>query len=421
MSVYEQLVGQAAAINEIQRAAAAAAAQRRREADPAAAEAINAAMSQAWLFTGPPGSGRSLAAQILAAALQCTAESPGCGKCSECKATMGRNHPDVTWVSTDLVTIKADEVRRYVAESYVEPMQGHYKIFIIEDADRMLPRTTNVLLKAIEEPADRTIWMLCTAAAADVLPTIRSRCRLVNLVTPSVQEVADLLVTRDGVDPQRALVAASAAQSHVGVARALATDPAASALRRHTLQTLTAIHTVGDAVLGAQLLLDAETMMATSGEAARSDESAKNKQSRARQPQSKRAHADAADIDAEQRRLMEALGLDPNEKVPAAVRAQIKIDAAERKRRKTRELRDMLDRELIYMEAFYRDVLAMQIGAEVALINADFAAEIAQQAKACSREMAIARMDALAQARRRLQANVAPALALEAALVTMVD
>ena len=417
MSVYEELVGQSAAIGDIERAAAAA-----RQGG------VSAAMSHAWLFTGPPGSGRSLAAQVLAAALQCTSEIPGCGQCAECKAVMGKNHPDISWVSTDLVTIKAEEVREYVAQSYVEPMQGRFKIYIIEDADRMLPRTTNVLLKAIEEPAERTIWMLCTVGAADVLPTIRSRCRVVNLVTPSVQEVANLLVSRDGVEPQRALVAASAAQSHVGVARALATDPAAAALRRNSLRIVTEIHGVGDAVLAAQLMLDAEEMYADAdGEAGAQQAHGGKAGGKASKSAGKSGSSAAAqrarveaEVEAEQARRMAALGLDPDAKVPRAIAAQVKVDAAEFKRRQTRMQRDMLDRELIYMESFYRDVIAVQLGAEVGLINADFAQAIKDTAAQCSGPQAIARMDALAKARQRLRANVTPALALEAALVEMI-
>lgn len=166
----------------------------------------------------------------------------------------------MTLVSTDQVTISAEDVREYVARSYVAPTSGAWRIIIIEDADRMLTRTTNVLLKAIEEPGARTVWMLCTAATADVLPTIRSRCRNINLVTPQASQVADLLIKRDGVDAKVAHIAARAAQSHIGVALALATDPQASAIRRNTLNVLAKIDGVGDAALGAHLLADTIAM-----------------------------------------------------------------------------------------------------------------------------------------------------------------
>lgn len=395
MSVYDELVGQSAAISEIQRAAAAA---------RALGETAASAMTHAWLFTGPPGSGRSLAAKVLAAALECTGDIPGCGECAECKAVMGNNHPDITWVSTDLVTIKAEEVRQYVAQSYVAPTSGTYRVFIVEDADRMLARTSNVLLKAIEEPAPRTVWILCTVAAADVLPTIRSRTRHINLVTPSAESVADLLVSRDGVEPERALLAAQAAQSHIGVAKALATDPSAHALRYTTLKALTAIRGVGDAALAAQLFLDSEAM--------HTDESGVQEKTTA-------AADTKLQIEKEQARRMEALGLDPHAKVPAAVKNQIKIEADNLKRRQTRSQRDMLDRELIYIESFYRDVLVMQLGSDTALINGDFRADIERIASDSTPEQTITRMDALNTARRRLRGNVTPALALEAALVQL--
>lgn len=175
MSIFDDLVGQEAAVYELQRAADAARAVNQRSAidvtgQSSSSDVAAQAMSQAWLFTGPPGSGRSLAALSLAGALLCTGPTPGCGVCPQCIAVMERNHRDVTLVTTDHVTISAEQVRQYVASSYVAPTSGAWRIIIIEDADRMLTRTTNVLLKAIEEPGARTVWMLCTAAVADVLP-----------------------------------------------------------------------------------------------------------------------------------------------------------------------------------------------------------------------------------------------------------
>lgn len=423
MSIYERLVGQSAAVAEIKRAAAAARASHdagqiveascstSSSSEAGSSPATNSsAMTHAWLFTGPPGSGRSLAAHILAAALQCTGQIPGCAECAACKAVMSNNHPDVSWVRTDLVTLKAEEVRAYVAQSYVAPEQGKYRIFIVEDADRMLARTSNVLLKAIEEPAPRTVWMLCTTSAADVLPTIRSRTRNINLVAPSPRDVAQLLVSRDGIEQDKALIAAQAAQSHIGVARALAADPAASALRLNTLTALTSIKGVGDAVLAAQLFLDAEAMYSNS-------EKSEKESAPLNAPLTAPLTAED-EIARETQRRMEALGLDPNGKVPAAIKSQIKSDADDLKRRKTRMQRDMLDRELIYIESFFRDVMIMQTGASVALINADFSGAIEQRAADTSLKHTIACLEECAQARRRLQANVTPHLALEAALVS---
>ena len=410
MSVFDVLVGQEQVLREIKRAAQAARAANEGSSDAGSDSAASeSAMTHAWLFTGPPGSGRSLAAKVLAAALLCTGETPGCGECAACKAVIGDNHPDVTLVSTELVTISAQEVREYVTQSYLAPQQGKYRVFIIEDADRMLTRTTNVLLKAIEEPAPRTVWMLCTTAAADVLPTIRSRTRNINLVTPKVEDVAKLLVEREGVDPQRARIAAQAAQSHIGVARALATDPRASALREKTLSALVAVTGVGEAAIAAQMLLDAQEM--------HTPIAGRGKQTKAQADQDEQALDPEEIAAAQERERMEAFGLDPDARVPASVRAQVKADAQNAKRRQTRIQRDMIDRELIYLLGFFRDVLMVQLGAEVDLINPDFAEHIQERAARDTVSDTLAHMDTLALARERMGANVAPLLAMEAALV----
>ncbi|MDP9806234.1 DNA polymerase-3 subunit delta' [Trueperella bonasi] len=398
MSVFDDLVGQEAAVAELTRAAHAARGISESFGDHAGAQLAPgaSAMSHAWLITGPPGSGRSLAARAFAAALQCEETEPGAGECAHCKAVMGGNHPDVTALSTDLVTIGADEVREYVASSYQAPASGAWKVFIVEDADRMLPRTTNVLLKAIEEPGPRTVWILCTAAVADVLPTIRSRTRNVNLVTPAPQDVARLLVEREGADPQRALVAAQAAQSHIGVAKALATDPDAAAVRKKTLDAVVGIRTTGDAVLAAMMLTDMDAMRGAEGE---------------------KADEEAAEREVEERLL--AMGLEPGARVPAAVRSQVKAAGVDSKRRAARNMQDMVDRELIYATSLYRDVLVRQLGADVALVNADYEAAVEQIATDTTPGVTLSRIDALSEARLRLRGNVAVQLLMEAALVEL--
>ncbi|MCI7551822.1 MAG: DNA polymerase III subunit delta' [Actinomycetaceae bacterium] len=432
MSVFDELVGQSAVVAELKRAAEAArAANLGREADvssdagaPRHAQAArsgnagqethtglsSAAMSHAWLFTGPPGSGRSTAARALAASLLCTGEVPGCGECSACKAVMEANHPDVSSLSTDLVSITIAQVRELVAKSYLAPSSGAYRVFIIEDADRMVVNTTNVLLKAIEEPAESTVWMLCTANVADVLPTIRSRCRNVNLVTPSVEDVAARLVETDAVDPDQALIAARVAQSHIGVARALATDPEAAELRRNTLGLVGRIEGVGDAVLAAGALLDPEYMYGRSSEA--QDAKAADK-----------AAQKAADeqAKAEEERLAQAMGLEADAKIPKLVRDQAGFSAEDMRRRKTRTQRDRLDRELLYIASYFRDVLIVHSQATVDLINEDFRDSIENAASMISQQDTIGIMDALDAARTRIAANVAPQLALEAALITIVE
>ncbi|WP_353065798.1 DNA polymerase III subunit delta' [Arcanobacterium hippocoleae] len=392
------------------------------DAATAAGAAVNlAAMSHAWLITGPPGSGRSLAARAFAAALECTdPDTPGCGKCNSCKAVMAGNHPDVEIKSTNAVTISAKEVRDLVAQAYLSPASGSWRIFIIEDADRMLTNTTNVLLKAIEEPANQTVWMLCTTAPADVLPTIRSRCRNINLATPSPKAVAQLLAQRDGIDFETALVAAQAAQSHIGVARALLHDESAKALRFRTLSALASIRGIGDAVITAKAFTDANYMLAQAeSAAAAATDTNTSTTALAKQGRKKSSHeaSEEAAVAAARIAKMEALGLDPNGKIPAAVRAQISNAAEDEKRRKTRLQHDMIDRELTYLLSYFRDVLMIQLGASAMLINPDFQDSIAKRANATKSTQTLKVLDAIATARERLTSYVNPLLLLESALI----
>lgn len=212
MTVWDDLQGQPAVVEQLRQASS------------------GEGLTHAWLFTGPPGSGRSNAAKAFAAALNCDQDDVslrGCGSCAACLTILGETHSDVTFVRTEKVTITIDEARELVATAGNRPSSGRWRIIVVEDADRMAERTTNVLLKAIEEPTPRTVWMLCAPSPADVLVTIRSRCRSVALRLPPASDVAALLVKRDGVDPALAEQAARAAQSHVGIARRLARDPAA--------------------------------------------------------------------------------------------------------------------------------------------------------------------------------------------------
>jgi len=222
MSVWDTVVGQADAVGVLR-----------------AASQNPAAMTHAWLITGPPGSGRSVAARAFAAALQC--EAGGCGHCRACTTTMAGTHADVLVVATEKVTISIEEVRDLIGVAQRMPSQGRWRVIVLEDADRMVERTSNVLLKAIEEPPPRTVWLLCAPSPQDVIVTIRSRCRRVVLRVPPVADVARLLVERDGVDPALADAAARAAQSHIGLARRLARDPEARERRAKTLRLAAAI------------------------------------------------------------------------------------------------------------------------------------------------------------------------------------
>ena len=220
-------------------------------------DADASAMTHAWLITGPPGSGRSNAARAFAAALQCTGKVPGCGRCKPCRDVMAGSPPDVVRLATDKLLITMDEVKELIGQAQRRPWTGSWRVILVEDADRMAERTTNVLLKSIEEPPPQTVWLLCTPSADDVLPTIRSRCRLVTLRIPPADAVAELLVRRDGADPEVAARAARASQSHIGLARHLAKDPGAWERRRRLLLAPVSLRSVGDAVLAAADLVEA--------------------------------------------------------------------------------------------------------------------------------------------------------------------
>ena len=374
MSVWDDVVGQEEAVGVLRGAVA----------DPSA-------MTHAWLITGPPGSGRSNAARAFAAALQCL--EGGCGHCLACTTALAGTHADVTVVATETVGIKIDETRSLVSLAQRSPSGGRWRVILIEDADRMAERTSNVLLKAIEEPPPRTVWLLCAPSPQDVIVTIRSRARSVALRVPPVEAVAALLVARDGVDPALAEVAARAAQSHIGIARRLARDPEARARRATVLAIPGTIRGVGDAVLAAGRLVEvsqAEAKAATE-------------------------HRDAAEKSA----LLRAMGAEAAATLPPSLRSQVTQLEKDQKGRATRAQRDVLDRSMIDLLSLYRDVLVVQLGAAVELVNVTLDDEVRALAAASTPEQTLRRMDAIGTARTRLGGNVAPLLAMEAMTIAL--
>ena len=351
------------------------------------------AMTHAWLVTGPPGSGRSVAARAFAAALQCTGPAPGCGRCKPCRDVMSGAHPDVVRLATEKLLITMEEVKGLIGEAQRRPWTGRWRVILVEDADRMAERTTNVLLKSIEEPPPQTVWLLCTPSADDVLPTIRSRCRLVTLRVPHPDAVAELLVRRDGADPALAARAARASQSHIGLARHLATDPGAWERRRRLLMSPVSLRSVGDAVLAAADLVDAAESEAKDATVER---------------------------DARERAaLLRALGLEGDARVPPSLRAQVRALEEDQKRRAKRARTDVLDRAMIDLLSFYRDVLATQMGSDVERVNVDLEDELDQVAATTGPEQSLARIAAIEECRARLRSTVSPLLAVEALMVAL--
>jgi DNA polymerase III subunit delta' len=379
MSVFDGLIGQERVVTVLESAVVAAAAAMRGES------AIG--MTHAWLFTGPPGSGRSVAARAFAAALQCP--RGGCGECHECHTAMGGSHPDVTVVTPAGLHLLIAEAREIVASSARAPVLGRWQVTVIEDADRMEERTGNTLLKALEEPPPRGVFLLCAPSPEDLLPTIRSRCRLVTLRIPPYDAVAGHLV-REGADRAIAEFAARAAQGHVGRARRLVRDEQARRRRREVLDLPMQVTTVGGCFAAASNLV----------EAAREE-----------------ASAQTGELDAtEGAALRDALG-DTGGRGRARPRgAAAAIADLERrqKSRATRTQRDALDRALIDLAAFYRDVLAVQVGADVESINLDLDRPIRTLAGTSSPESTLRRIEAVLACREAIETNVAPLLAVEA-------
>jgi DNA polymerase-3 subunit delta' len=378
--IFDDLVGQDAVVAELRQAAATAAAVLRGE--PATG------MTHAWLFTGPPGSGRSVAARAFAAALLCP--DGGCGRCASCHQVRAGTHADLLLVRPDGLSYGVRQTRSLVLRAATAPSGGRWQVVLFEDADRATEQAANALLKAIEEPAPRTVWLLCAPSAEELVTTIRSRCRLVVLRTPPADAIAGVL-TREGVDPARALAAARAAQGHIGRARRLATDPHAAQWRDEVLAVPPRLTGIGPALSAA-----AGLVKAAEAEAAAIS-----------------AELDEPERDALRRAFGEgSTGKGVAKAVRGAAGALKDLDDRQ-KSRATRLKRDALDRALLDLAAFYRDVLAVQVGADVDLVSAGHEADVRRQAEGSPREATVRRIEAVMACRERLELNVAPLLAVE--------
>ncbi|MER7565477.1 DNA polymerase III subunit delta' [Streptomyces sp. NPDC097941] len=393
MTVWDDLVGQERVSEQLAAAA--------RDADALVTAVATGApppeaskMTHAWLFTGPPGAGRNQAARAFAAALQCVSPDralggvPGCGFCDGCHTALIGTHADVSSVAAVGTQILADDMRDTVRKSFTSPATGRWQIILVEDAERLNEKSANAVLKAVEEPAPRTVWLLCAPSIEDVLPTIRSRCRHLNLSTPSVAAVADMLVRREGVEPAAAMAAARATQGHVDRARRLATDPAARERRAAVLKLPLRVEDIGGCLRAAQELVDAAA------------DDAKQL---------------AEEVDGKETEDMKAaMGASQGGRMPRGTAGVMKDLEDRQKRRRTRTQRDSLDLALTDLTAFYRDVLALQFGSRVAIANADAEDALERLARSSTPETTLRRIEAIGACRDALDRNVAPLLAVEA-------
>jgi len=379
-SVWDSLIGQDDVVEELAHAAT----------DPAA-------MTHAWLITGPPGSGRSTAAVAFAAALQCP--DHGCGTCSICTSALNGSHPDVDLVRSETLSYGVDDARDLVLKASVVPADSPWHIVVIEDADRLTDSAVNVLLKVLEEPPPHLVWVLCAPSPEDVLPTIRSRTRSIHLRTPSTTEVAEALRERYGVDPAMAAFAARASQGHIGRARALAVDEEARRRRQEVLRIPGGLRDLSSCFVAAEELLAMATEDAAS-------------------------ITDALDA-AEEESLMRAYGAGAegvtkarfDKLAESALKALRKMQASRRKR----AVRDQLDRALVDLLTFYRDVLVLQMDAGVPLVNDEMRTQLSQEASASTAADTGRRLDAIERGRLAVQANGALPLVLESMLVEVKD
>ncbi|GAA0709971.1 DNA polymerase III subunit delta' [Dactylosporangium roseum] len=389
--IFAELVGQDAALDMLSRAVEAADAIVRGEPRD------GSGMTHAWLFTGPPGSGRSVAARTFAAALQCP--DGGCGECQACHTALAGTHADVRFVVPEGLSIAVGEMRALVLRAASSPTQGRWQVLLVEDADRLTEAAGNALLKAVEEPPARTVFLLCTPSTHpdDISVTIRSRCRVVPLRQPPAEAIATVLRRRDGTDEQTAAWAAAASQGHVGRARRLARDPQARSRRDAVLAVPRRLTGIGAAFDAASALIEA-----AEAEAA----------------------ASVAETDAKERSALEtALGAGGTGKgATGAARGsagQLKDLERRQRSRATRTQRDSLDRALVDLAGFYRDVLVHSFTAQVEPVHGDTAELAAAAAEKWTPESTLRRLEAVLECRTAIEANVKPRIAVEAMMLAL--
>ena len=379
VSVFDNLIDQEHVITILQEAVSAASDRNNQSQE----------MTHAWLFTGPPGSGRSNAALAFAAALVC--KTGGCTTCTDCTTALIGSHVDVELIKTEGLSIKIDEVRELITRASWSPAVGNYRVVVIEDADRLTESAANALLKAIEEPGLRTVWLLCAPSSTDVLPTIRSRTRSLVLRTPSIAAVAELL-EKEKFSPAMSDFAARASQGHIGRARHLAKSEEARGRRQAILKISLIITDIASAFKAAQVLVAAAK--------AEAEEEAERR--------------DGAEISA----LKEAWGQQGSKLTQGGSKAVKELEK-EQKSRTTRMVRDYLDRALLDIATLYRDILLIQSNSLDSIINIDLISEMSKIAEATTPEATLAKLEAIMGARTNLSHNAAPLLTIEALMVLL--
>jgi DNA polymerase-3 subunit delta' len=387
----------------------------RGQGSPHRAEGAMRGMTHSWLFTGPAGAGRELAARAFAASLNCENDPPGCGECAGCHTVLTDTATDLRTVRPEGLSLGVKDVRALVRDAASVPTTGRWRILLLEDADRLTEAAANALLKALEEPAERSVFILCAPSVEDVLPTIRSRCRTVALRLPSAADVRDALL-RDGVDERLAVTVAQASQGHLALARRLALDEEARSRREAVLRIPARLGRIGDCLAAAADLVNAANADADAANAERDDvetealKTALGVGATAVGGKSKSARAPKA-------------GTKGRTMVVRGAAGALKELERTQKSRGRRTVLDSLDRALVDLAGLYRDVLSHQLGALVAPIHPDHSTAAAGLAAASPPEATLRRLEAIMTTRQSLADNpgLVPLLAVESLTLALRD
>ena len=389
MKVFDSLIGQEQAVQELQRATI--------DAAKLSIGERGDAMTHAWLITGPPGSGRSTLALAFAASLVCP--NGGCGECIDCRNVAAGMHPDVEHIVPEGIVYKVDATRSLIERAALLPTRSPWHVIVVEDVDRFRLDAASTLLKTLEEPPPQTVWLLCAPTVDDVYPTIRSRCRHVLLTTPTLSAIAEQLISRFGIDAAMASFAARAAQGHIGRARAIATDESVRLRRKQTLEIPANLRAVSSC-------FDLANKIVASANAD-ADEIV-----------SPLDNQDDQDIRTAYGEGAEGKGL---KTVERQMKSSLKSLDERIKSRRRRVLSDQYDRVLLDLTGYYRDVLVIQSGASVELINEEMREVIGRVASADDESATLQKIAAITETRDQIVANVNPLNAFESLLVTLRD